>query len=286
MTTINGQAPAKINLTLHVTGQRDDGYHLLDSLVVFADIWDDISVAEAPGLHLSLSGPGSAGVPADESNLVMKAARALQETRGVTAGAEITLHKALPSEAGIGGGSSDAAATLNLLAELWDVAPLSPNTPEVVALGADVPVCMRAPSPVRMTGIGDILAAPPSLPECALVLVNPGVAVPTNLAFDGLQQKSNRAMQPVPADMSFDDFAAWLSNQRNDLLTPALKIAPEIEAAVNRLRAMPQVKFVSMSGSGSTCFGLTRNMADARHVARAIQLAQQNWWVAPGAVLK
>jgi len=284
--TIRAQAPAKVNLTLHVTGQREDGYHLLDSLVVFADVGDELTTTSSPNLQLTLSGPGTAGVPTDGSNLVMQAAEALRKARGVTQGASITLHKNLPTGAGIGGGSSDAATTLRILAELWKVPPLPLDAPEVLALGADVPVCLRGPKPARMSGIGDVLAEVAPLPDGALVLVNPGVTVPTRAIFTGLSNKVNRAMHPLPTPLDFEGFVAWLAEQRNDLLPPSLNVAPAIETTLSKLRSMPQVEFAGMSGSGATCFGLVRNMSDARYVASALQLAFGDWWVAPANILR
>jgi len=282
---IKGSAPAKINLTLHVTGQRTDGYHMLDSLVVFADVFDQITATLAPDLDITVGGPFSNGIPLDQNNLVMRAATALRAQRGVSMGAHLQLEKHLPHAAGIGSGSSDAAVTLAMLAELWGVDSLPANAPEVVALGADVPVCLRAPNPVRMTGIGDILTDVPSLPNCAVVLVNPRVSVPTGPVFDGLATKRNPHMGTVPEGSNFDSFAAWLADQRNDLEAPACAIAPQINIALSALRRMPAVAHAAMSGSGATCYGLVRNMADARQVARAIQLSQMNWWVAPANVL-
>lgn len=282
---LKGCAPAKVNLTLHVTGQRADGYHLLDSLVGFAGIYDEITATTASDLQLRVSGPFSDGVPTDGTNLILRAARVLQAARGVKLGAHLTLEKHLPHAAGIGSGSSDAAITLALLAQLWEVAPLPENHPEVVALGADVPVCLAAPHPVHMTGIGDKLASCAALPDCALVLVNPRVTVPTATVFDALEIKDNPAMGALHGGLKFKDFVKWLGAQRNDLTAPARVIAPEIGAALSKLSRMPKVAYVGMSGSGATCFGLTRNMADARDVARVIQVAELNWWVAPAPLL-
>jgi 4-diphosphocytidyl-2-C-methyl-D-erythritol kinase len=283
--TIKGSAPAKVNLTLHVTGQRTDGYHLLDSLVVFAEVFDQITATIAPNLQITVNGPFSQGIPTDHTNLVMRAATALRKARNVTQGAHLQLEKHLPHAAGIGSGSSDAAVTLAMLAKLWNVTPLPANAPEIVALGADVPVCLQAPDPTQMTGIGDILLPVPSLPECALVLVNPRVSVPTGAVFDGLASKRNPGMGTLPKGLNFDGFAAWLAAQRNDLEQPAVAIAPEIDEALTKLRSMPKVAHAAMSGSGATCYGLVRNLADARQVARAIQVAQMSWWVAPAGVL-
>ena len=285
MVTIRGSAPAKINLTLHITGQRTDGYHLLDSLVVFADVFDKITATIAPNLQITVNGPFSQGIPADHTNLVMRAATALRKARHVTKGAHLQLEKHLPHAAGIGSGSSDAAVTLAMLTKLWDVEPLPLNAPEVVALGADVPVCLQAPDPTHMTGIGEVLLPVPMLPECALVLVNPRVSVPTGAVFDGLASKRNPSMDTLPKGLDFNGLASWLAAQRNDLEPPALAIAPEVDAVLKKLRSMPKVAHAAMSGSGATCYGLVSNLADARQVARVIQVAHMGWWVAPAAVL-
>ncbi|WP_342077952.1 4-(cytidine 5'-diphospho)-2-C-methyl-D-erythritol kinase [Yoonia sp. SS1-5] len=285
MATIRALAPAKINLTLHVTGQRDDGYHLLDSLVVFVDVADEIEASLAPELSLTVSGPFAQGVPTDATNLIMRAALALQKARGVTQGAAMTLKKSLPHAAGIGSGSADAAAALGLLAKLWKVAPLPPSAPEIVTLGADVPVCLHAPRPTRMSGIGDVLADIPPLPDAALVLVRPPVDVPTQSVFRGLKKKDGRAMSPLSDRTDFAQFAAWLAAQRNDLLATARTLAPEIGTALAKLDAMPAVAATGMSGSGATCFGLVKDMAAARQAARILQLSQMGWWVAPAAIL-
>ena len=285
MGPIKAIAPAKVNLTLHVTGQRDDGYHLLDSLVVFTDAGDIITAAPSDSLTLSVTGPFSAGVPTDGTNLILRAAEALRRIRGVIKGAAITVEKHLPNAAGLGGGSSDAAATLKLLAELWEVPTLPASAPEVTMLGADVPVCMRAPAPTRMAGIGELLAPVAKLPNCALVLVNPKAAVPTPAVFQGLASKQNPAMDRLPDELDPANFADWLTRQRNDLQEPAVAHAPIIRTAIDRLERIPTVLFAGMSGSGATCFGLTKDMADARHVARVIQVAEMGWWVTPAEIL-
>lgn len=283
--TIKGTAPAKVNLTLHVTGQRDDGYHLLDSLVVFADVADRLGATIAPDLRMQVTGPFAMGVPTDDSNLVMRAAKALQQARGVKLGAALSLEKYLPHAAGIGSGSSDAAITLTMLADLWGVAPLPPDAPEVLALGADLPVCLRAPHPTRMSGIGDVLSPVARLPDCALVLVRPPVAVPTQTVFKALSDKMGTPMDPLPNGLDFEGFSHWLAGQRNDLLAPASIIAPDVSAAIARLKTQPGVTVAGMSGSGATCFGLVRDMATARKVAKVVQVSQMSWWVAPAAVM-
>jgi 4-diphosphocytidyl-2-C-methyl-D-erythritol kinase len=278
-------APAKVNLTLHVTGQRAEGYHLLDSLVVFADVSDVLTATASHDLTLTVHGPFSAGVPLNETNLVLRAARAFMQVRGVPHGAAITLEKNLPHAAGIGSGSSDAAATIKLLADLWQVAPLDDDAADVLALGADVPVCMRAPNPVRMGGIGEVLDPVPPLPDCALVLVRPPVDVPTGAVFDGLATKQGEPMDKIPEGMDFANFAGWLAAQRNDLQPPALALAPDVAATIADLGAMPDVAFAGMSGSGATCFAMVADMAAAEKVAEAMQEAHPTWWIAPARML-
>jgi 4-diphosphocytidyl-2-C-methyl-D-erythritol kinase len=283
--TIRAIAPAKVNLTLHVTGQRDDGYHLLDSLVVFAGVCDQLSATIASDLSITVTGPFSGGVPVDESNLMMRAALLLRRVRGVINGASLTLEKHLPHAAGIGSGSSDAAITLAMLAELWDVEPLAPDHPAVAALGADVPVCLAAPLPMRMSGIGEVLAPVPRLPTCAIVLVRPKVAVPTGQVFAKMADKNGTPMTALPDFADFDTFVNWLRNQRNDMQAVAEQIAPEISTVLAKLQSLPGVSHAGMSGSGATCFGLVKDMATARHVARIVQVSQMEWWVAPAEVL-
>lgn len=267
MTGAEARAPAKINLALHVTGRRDDGYHTLDSLVVFADAADVLRVRPAAAPSLRVTGPMAAGVPTDASNLVLRAAAAM----GVSA--EIELEKHLPAAGGIGGGSSDAAATLRALAAMTGRAPPA----DLAALGADVPVCM-APGPARMRGIGEIVAPVATLPPLDAVLVNPGVAVPTPRVFSRLAGRENPQLpDPLPA---FDGAAAlidWLAVQRNDLEPPARALAPEIDAALAALARAPGCRLARMSGSGATCFGL---FVDAAAAARAAgSLARPGWWV-------
>ena len=283
--TIKAIAPAKVNLTLHVTGQHEGGYHLLDSLVVFANVADQLGATAAPDLRITVSGPFSTGVPTDHTNLMMRAAEALRSVRGVKQGAALTLEKHLPHAAGIGSGSSDAAVTLAMLAELWGVPPLPASAPEVLELGADLPVCLRAPAPTRMSGIGETLTPVAKLPDCALVLVRPPVDLATAKVFEGLEHKAGDAMEPLQEGLDYDGFARWLGRQRNDLQGPAEKCAPDIAEALTKLRSLPAVSVAGTSGSGATCFGLVKDMAAARHVARIVQVSQMNWWVAPAEVM-
>jgi 4-diphosphocytidyl-2-C-methyl-D-erythritol kinase len=267
MTAAEARAPAKVNLTLHVTGRRPDGYHLLDSLVVFADAADVVRVRPADAPALRVTGPMAAGVPSDSSNLVLRAAALM----GVTA--EIELEKHLPAAGGIGGGSSDAAATLRALSRMTG----RPLPREVLALGADVPVCME-PRPMRMRGIGETLSPVDGLPALDAVLVNPGVAVPTPQVFAGLERRANAPMpERLPPFAGAAAFADWLAGQRNDLERPAQTIAPEVGAALAALAQADGCRLARMSGSGATCFGIFPDAAAAARAARA--LARPGWWV-------
>ncbi|MGI3183915.1 4-(cytidine 5'-diphospho)-2-C-methyl-D-erythritol kinase [Nioella aestuarii] len=267
---IRVSAPAKLNLALHVTGQRADGYHLLDSLVVFAVLGDGLSIAPAPKLSLAVTGPMADGVPTGPDNLILRAAALLSPDLT----AAITLDKHLPHAAGLGGGSADAAAALRGLARLLGCA--LPDMPSVLTLGADVPVCLSS-SPQRMQGIGEVLSPLPPLPPLWAVLVNPRVAVPTGAVFNGLASKRNPAMT-APHWTGFDDFIRWLSEQRNDLEPPALTLAPEIGQTLAALQDSGAA-LSRMSGSGATCFGLYQSAAQAADAARRIADTQPGWWV-------
>lgn len=267
MTAVEAHAPAKINLTLHVTGRRPDGYHLLDSLVVFADLGDVLRVAPAETVSLRVTGPMADGVPTGPENLVLRAA----ELMGVAA--EIELEKHLPAAAGIGGGSSDAAATLRALAELTG----RPLPAEAARLGADVPVCLAA-RPARMRGIGEQVSPVSGVPDLAAVLVNPGAAVSTPEVFARLERREDPPMpDPLPRWETAAELVRWLVAQRNDLEAAARAVAPEIGTALAALAAMPGCGLARMSGSGATCFGLFPDRAAAGAAAAA--LARPGWWV-------
>lgn len=265
--TVKVFAPAKINLTLHVTGQRHDGYHLLDSLVVFADIGDYVTVANGQGLDIS--GPESAGVPV-ANNSILQAARFMG-----CDDLHFTLEKNLPTAAGIGGGTADAAAALRGIAQMRGL-----KVPQDVAtLGADVPVCMRGRA-TRMSGIGEVLHDVPDLPQLWAVLVNPRVAVATPAVFAALGSRMNPEMPAdIPAFATARDMADWLANQRNDLQPAAIKIQPIVAEVLARLNAVRGQMLVRMSGSGATCFALFDNANATIAAASEITAAQPNWWV-------
>ncbi len=264
-------APAKINLCLHVTGQRPDGYHLLDSLVVFAGIGDTVSARRMQGLSLSVTGPEGAGLSPGADNLVLRAAR-LMGARDLA----LTLDKVLPVASGIGGGSSDAAACLRLLSRLQGVTLPPPKV--VLALGADVPVCLQA-RPCRMRGIGEDITPLPSLPRFWMVLVNPRCEVSTPQVFRALRARDNAPMpEQLPEWENASSFFDWLAQQRNDLETPALQTAPVIGQVLDVLGTAQGCALARMSGSGATCFGLFGKQTDAEAAARKINAAFPAWW--------
>ena len=274
---VSEYAPAKVNLSLHVTGRRADGYHLLDSLVVFADVGDVIEAEPAAQTTLTVLGPMGRGVPTDGTNLVLKAARLMPDAGR----AKLTLHKNLPSASGIGGGSADAAATLRALSRLWDC-PLPPVQAQL-DLGADIPVC-GARGPVRMEGIGEKITPVIGLPEAWLVLVNPMVPVSTGAVFAGLGRDDAPPMQPPPPSCTARAFATWLHGQRNDLQVPAMRVCPDIVAVLEAIAAT-QPLLCRMSGSGGTCFGLFATATAASDAAQRITKDRPEWWVASGRIL-
>ena len=266
-------APAKLNLTLHVTGRRDDGYHRLDSLVAFADIGDRLRAAPAARTTLAVTGPLAAGVPTGPENLVLRA------TALMGSPAAFTLDKHLPAAAGLGGGSADAAAALRAVARLHD--QTLPEPAAVTALGADVPVCLDGRA-CRMRGIGDILD-PVALPAAPLVLVNPGAACPTGAVFRALARRDNPPMpETLPPLGDAEALADFIATMRNDLEAPAIATLPVIAQVIDALAAAPGCRVARMSGSGASCFGLFADSAAAGAAAAAIAARRPGWWVRAG----
>lgn len=283
--TVAVTAPAKLNLYLHVTGRRPDGYHLLDSLIVFAGVGDRLTVSPADDLSLELTGPFATALADDCDNLVLRAARLLARAGGIDAHAAIRLDKHLPVAAGLGGGSADAAAALCALATLWSLAP---DTDDLAALalelGADVPVCLAGRA-TFVGGIGEDMAAPPPLPPVFGVLVNPGVPLSTAAVFgelDGVFSEADR-FSAAPADANA--LVALLAARSNDLEAPARRLCPALDLALAALAADPHCLLARMSGSGATCFGLFGNPGHAAAAANRIGAAHPEWWVASAPLL-
>lgn len=275
-------APAKINLYLHVTGRRADGYHLLDSLVVFARLADEIELAPDSAFELAVDGPFAAASGPPEANLALAAARALAAAADVDTGVRIRLVKNIPTAAGLGGGSADAAAVLSGLIRLWNIPPDSVDLPSLgLELGADVPACL-ARRPVFVGGIGEEIADAPALPPAGLLLVNPGVALSTPAVFAGRRGGFSAAGRFAEAPSSVAELAAILEPRSNDLTESACRLAPVIDDVLSAVAAAPGCRMARMTGSGATCFGLFDDEAAA--VAALPPVRDRGWWVSATAL--
>ncbi|MEM8630441.1 MAG: 4-(cytidine 5'-diphospho)-2-C-methyl-D-erythritol kinase [Pseudomonadota bacterium] len=267
-------APAKINLALHVTGQRADGYHLIDSLVGFAAFGDMLRLSPAEMPEIIVSGSEAAGVPSDASNLALRASA--RAAAGVPV--SIALEKRLPAASGIGGGSADAAAVLRGLCALGARLSDTDLAAAALELGADVPMCLD-PVPSRVRGIGEDLT-PVKLPGLPCVLVNPRVAVSTPGVFARLQTRANPGLTPSPVGWyGVTEFVHWLGRQRNDLQPPACALAPVIGEVLEAISLAPDCLLSRMSGSGATCFGLYETEASAKAAAERLLADHPEWWI-------
>jgi 4-diphosphocytidyl-2-C-methyl-D-erythritol kinase len=284
--TVRAPAPAKLNLYLHVLGRRADGYHLLDSLVAFADIADEIIAEAAPALSLRLEGPFAGGLaPAPQDNLVWRAATLLAAHLRRAPAASLTLVKNLPLSSGIGGGSSDAAATLRALLSLWQ-AKIDERALHALALqlGADVPVCLAART-AWLGGVGEQVEPAPALPPLAVVLANPGAALPTAAVFQRFAAPFSAPARFAAPPRDGVQLAAWLAERRNDLTASAMALVPELGAVLTRLAAAEGALIARMSGSGATCFALFSVADAAASTAKRLRAEHPNWWVAAGRLL-
>jgi len=277
-------APAKINLFLHVGAPGPDGYHPLCSLMAFADVGDRISAYAADALEVRVSGPFSGALAGEGDNLVLSAARALlARARGPKRPVGLLLEKVLPVAAGLGGGSSDAGATLRLLREVLEIR-LDDAALEAVAaeLGADGAACLWG-RPVLAEGRGERLSPAPGLPVMDAVLVNPRVPVSTPevyRAFDAAGGFSDVAPPPMPeAFENVEEVAAWLAYLRNDLQGPAVVLAPEVGDVLATLADEPETLLARMSGSGATCFALCAGDYEAGSLAERLEALRPNWWI-------
>ena len=274
-------APAKINLALHVTGRRPDGYHLLDSIAVFADLGDRVRIRPADELRILLGGPFAAHAPGDRTDLSWRAAMAFFARAGLSPGATIELEKNIPAGAGLGGGSADAAAVLAGLNELFSAGLPDDALGDLgLKIGADVPMCLAGRA-LRAQGIGEEIATFGDWPPLPMVLAWPGRTVSTAEVFSSLTRRDNPPLADPPSGTpTVVELAGWLAGARNDLEAPALAVAPEIGEVLAALRGTENCLLARMSGSGSACFGLypTREAADA--AARRLGAQQPRWWVA------
>ncbi len=284
-------APAKVNLALHVTGRRADGYHLLDSLIAFASVGDHVSLRKADDFSLAIEGPFAAGLEAGETNLALRAARAMAERwPGLFGPVHIRLLKNLPVASGIGGGSADAAAVMRAMMRAFDASPPGEDLAAMaLTLGADVPVCLTGRA-CRMRGIGEQLRPLPHAPRFFALLVNPGVAVSTAQVFAALGlkmgQKANAPLPDGPLPQDPRRALSVLRAMRNDLQPAACALKPDIAACLTALAAAPGARLARMSGSGATCFALFETEFATRNAARLLRRTHPEWWIEPASLGK
>ena len=262
---------AKVNLALHVRAREADGYHRIETLFAFCEDGDRLSVARADELLLYVRGPFAASVPLGEDNLVLRAARALQERFGAPGGAALTLDKRLPVASGIGGGSADAAAALRLLCRWWNLPAQAHTLLELGrGLGADVPACVLSrPSLGRGRGDDLELIDQPRLRGAPVLLVNPLIRLSTGDVFEAWDGVDRGALAAADAP------------GRNDLQPAAVKLVPEIAAILSALQALAGLTFAGMSGSGATCFALFESMAARDAAAASLAADRPGWWLLP-----
>jgi 4-diphosphocytidyl-2-C-methyl-D-erythritol kinase len=283
---LSDHAPAKVNLTLRVLGKRADGYHDLESLVVFARVADDVTLTPGDALGLDVDGPTAAAAGDIDANLVLRATRALGERIAGLRFGRFALTKRIPVAAGLGGGSSDAAAALRLVARLNGLAADDARLLDAARVtGADVPVCVD-PRPRVMRGIGEVLSPPLDLPALPALMVNPGVPVPTKGVFARLGlapgEKRGAASEVDPLRLKDRDaLIGYLTSQPNDLEAPAVALQPVIAEVLSALARQDGCLIARMSGSGATCFGLFGSEDAAAIAAQTLAAVQPSWWVAP-----
>ena len=276
-------APAKVNLFLHVGPPGADGFHPLSSLMAFADVGDQVAIELGEG-SLMVSGPFARALGPERDNLIWTAVRAFVEELGrPMAELAMSLEKALPVASGLGGGSSDAAAVLRLIRDVFAPQIDDARLERVAArIGSDGPACLWA-RPVVAEGRGDRLSPAPGFPALDAVLVNPGIPVSTPAVYRRLDARGDfGAVAPPPMPDAFEspqEMAAWLALQRNDLEAPAIDVAPEVGTVLDMLRAEPETLLARVSGSGGTCFALCADDIEAGTLAGRIEALAPRWWV-------
>ena len=270
------KASAKVNLCLQIVGQKSNGFHLLDSIVGFTEFGDHLSFKKSDELELTAKGAFSDQIPVDKSNLILKAAELLRTINNIKAGAHITLTKNLPPSAGLGGGSSDAAATIRGLSRLWDTD--LPEIDDLMTLGSDLPVCIKQKTQ-HMKGFGEVLEEINAFPNLPILLVNPLKKVSTQTVFRMLKNKKNPPLSKYEKlFQAKKDWINWLLLQRNDLMEPAVKVEPVISEVLRLISKQISVEKVSMSGSGATCFGIFENKHDCDLAMQRVRLERPDWW--------
>jgi 4-diphosphocytidyl-2-C-methyl-D-erythritol kinase len=288
MLMLTEKAFAKLNLYLHVLGRREDGYHVLDSLVAFADVHDTLHFDKDDHYSLDIDGPF--GEPlrhaAADDNLITRAIHLLAEATGNQPHMDVRLIKNLPVASGIGGGSADAAAALRGAARMWGVAVDDPRVLAVAAkVGADVPVCVTGGT-AYFAGIGDLISPAPALPACHIVLANPGRPLSTPQVFKAFHGPFSAAARLSHAPAGVQELAAMLKARGNDLTHAATSQIPQIADVLAALRAEHGCLFAGMLGSGATCWGLFGEDSAAEDAADSIAKEKPDWWVVQSRLLK
>ncbi|HEY4545713.1 MAG TPA: 4-(cytidine 5'-diphospho)-2-C-methyl-D-erythritol kinase [Pedomonas sp.] len=275
-------APAKLNLFLHVIGRREDGYHLLETLFVFTEAGDELTVSAADSLSLAIEGPYAGVLAGEQDNLILRAARALADAAGLqNAGARLVLQKNLPVAAGLGGGSADAAATLRALNQLWRLNRSLEQLAEIGAgLGADIPACVYS-KPMWGHGIGTELIPTRLTEALPVILVNPGLPLATPDVFRTYAELGREFSAELPEqDSSLQPSLAWAAGLANDLETAARLCLPLLEDVRDALLEQEGVRLVRMAGSGPTWFAVFDNQAQASLAAERLRRCRPDWWVA------
>lgn len=282
-------APAKINLFLHILGKRDDGLHDLQSLATFADISDTIVIEPAKRFSFCIDGPMArrfeakdCDASAQSGNLVVRAAYMLAEAVDKPLDCKITLTKNLPLGSGIGGGSSDAAACLWGLCQLWNIPLQSVAVQNIMRdLGSDVPVCMSCKTAI-MSGDGSLLSPAPDLPEIPILLVYCGKPSDTASVYKNFGGMFS-VEKDIPEKFSgIDHLINFLHSTSNDLFSSAVRLVPDIRESLQAIDQQDGALISRMSGSGSTCFGLFESVESCMVAAENIMLAHPDWWVRHG----
>ncbi len=281
---ISERARAKINLTLHVTGKRADGYHLLDSIAVFADdVADVVTLRDAAGFSFTVGGPFASKLAQEEMahNLAVRAAHLFAQETGSTLPFHLHLEKNIPLGAGLGGGSADAAAVVRAL-EKATGKRIDPGRRAslLLSLGADVPVC-DANRACRFCGVGEEIAPMPAFPKFYLLLVWPDAHSVTRNVFKARIPDFTSNPPTTPESFSnFDDFVDFIGGQQNDLTEAACALYPPITQALGAIAKTHACKIARMSGSGSSVFGLYSDQAAAQAAHDTIKAAHPSWWCA------
>lgn len=279
MTPLHVIAPAKLNLALHITGKRGDGYHLLESLVVFARDGDHLALEDAETFSLEVTGPFAAGAGEIQNNLVFKAAHVLADALGVVLRGRLCLEKQVPVGAGLGGGSADAVAACRMLLRYWGhIVPDADLAALLLPLGADMPMCV-AGRPLIASGIGEVVTPLASFPSMYAVLCWPNISLPTVDVYRAYRHDGRILPSLMPLVDFHGDLRVFLEQTRNVLQHPAITLAPEVAEVLLAMETHICRPFVRMSGSGACCVAYVETESAANQLAAALRSSYPAWWV-------